>query len=235
MTGQDDREPTRRDLPPRPGVPAASDDILEHGRDRPPLPRWAAALRWPSGLPRPGALRWPTRPAAVLLLVAGLLAGMAAGYTAGDRHAGNRAAPLASGAPSQEARLASGGLALSQPGPACSAQVGPDLQLGLQVTNVSGAGMTLRRAVAVLPIGGLKELAQAWGPCGELPQADAGPTTSLAAGATTWFTVTFKVLMRCPGPLPVQFTVDYIQRGKPAAVHLPGFDDLGQVPYSGCP
>jgi hypothetical protein len=232
MTGQDDREPTRRDLPPRPGGPADGDDILEHGRER---PRWVSAIRWPAALPRPAAVRWPPRPAAVLLLVAGLLAGLAAGYTAGDRHAGRSAAPLARGAPSEEARLAAGGLALSQPGPACSAQVGHDLQVGLEVTNVSGTGLTLRRAAAVLPLGGLKEVGQAWGTCGELPQADAGSAASLPAGASIWFTVTLKVLVRCPGPLPVQFSLDYIQRGKPASVHLPGFDDLGQVPYSGCP
>jgi hypothetical protein len=34
--------------------------------------------------------------------------------------------------------------------------------------------------------------------------------------------------------LPVWFTVDYRSAGEPAAVRLPGFPDLSQVPYSGC-
>lgn len=37
-----------------------------------------------------------------------------------------------------------------------------------------------------------------------------------------------------PEPVSVQFTVDYESRGQPAAASLPGFPDLGQVPYSGC-
>jgi hypothetical protein len=43
------------------------------------------------------------------------------------------------------------------------------------------------------------------------------------------------VLVRCPKPLPVQFTLHYDQQGRLAAIRLPGFPDLGQVPYSGCP
>jgi hypothetical protein len=41
--------------------------------------------------------------------------------------------------------------------------------------------------------------------------------------------------MHCPGPAPVQFTVGYVVRGRPATVSLPGFSDLTEVPYSGCP
>jgi len=37
------------------------------------------------------------------------------------------------------------------------------------------------------------------------------------------------------GPAPVQFTVGYLAQGRPAAASLPGFPDLSQVPYSGCP
>jgi hypothetical protein len=234
MADHDDRQRPRRGLPPRGGEPAAGDDILEHGRERPPVPPWLPGLRWPAGLRSLPALRWPPRPAAILLLVVGLVAGLAAGYAAGDRHAGRSAAPLRSGGSSQEEQLASGGLALSQPGPACSAQIGPDLQVGLQVTNVSGAGLTLRRVAVILPIGGLKEIGQAWGPCGELPQADAASAADLPVGASTWFTVTFRVLVPCPGPLPVEFSVRYVQRGRAASVRLPGFSDLGQVPYRGC-
>src|ERR1700735_5312229 len=120
----------------------AGDDILEQGRDRPQV-RW-----WPS-LRRP-VLRWPSRPAAALLVAAGLVAGLAAGYAAGDHRAAGRAAPaLPSGAAAQ-AELAAGGAPLSQ-GPACSAQLGSDLQLGLQVTNASASAMPLRQGLAILP------------------------------------------------------------------------------------
>jgi hypothetical protein len=235
MAGQHHDERPGRGLRPGGAEPAPGDDILEHGRERPPRPRRAPAVRWPPAWPRPPRLRWPPPPAAVLLLAAGLVAGLAAGYAAGDRHAARSAAPLRSAAAPEAARLAAGGLPVGQAGPACSAQIGSELQLGLQVTNASGAGMTLRRVETILPIGGLREVGQAWGPCGELPQADAASAASLPAGASAWFTVTFRVLIRCPGPLPVQFVVHYVQRGRPASVRLPGFDDLGQVPYSGCP
>jgi hypothetical protein len=207
----------------------AGDDILELGRDRPRFPRWPSLRR------RLPDLRWPSRPAAALLVAAGLVAGLAAGYAAGDHRAARNLAPaLPSGAASQASQLAAGGAPLGQ-GPACSAQLGSDLQLGFQVTNVSASAVTLRQVLAVLPLGGLRPVAQAWGPCGELPQPEAAAATTLSPGASTWFTVTFKVLVRCPGPMPVQFALDYLQRGRPAAAHLPGFNDLSQVPYSGCP
>ena len=43
------------------------------------------------------------------------------------------------------------------------------------------------------------------------------------------------MLVKCPNPLPVQFVVSYEQRGKIGTVQFPGFQDLGAVPYSGCP
>jgi hypothetical protein len=57
---------------------------------------------------------------------------------------------------------------------------------------------------------------------------------TLGRGASTWITVTFQVLVSCPQPLPVQFTLDYDQQGRAAAIRLPGFPDLAQVPYIGC-
>jgi hypothetical protein len=218
MSGHDDGNGFRR-----------GEDILEHGRDRPAVSRWSSVRR---RLPVP---RWPSRAAAALLVAAGLVAGLVAGYAAGDHRAAGGPAPgLTPYLPSQAAQLAVGGAPLGQ-GPACSAQVGSDLELGFQVTNVSASPVTLRRVLAVPPIGGLRALAQSWGPCGELPAPEATITVTLAPGASTWFTVTFKPLIRCPQPIPVQFTVDYVQRGRPAAAHLPGFEDLSRVPYSGCP
>jgi len=200
------------------------DDVLELGRERRRAPRWR----------RPAA--------ATVLAVAGLLAGLAIGYAAGARHTGKPAAPTPpshTATPAAPAEpFAAGGFPLSQSGPECSAQNGHKLQVGLQITNLSAASVRLRRVRVVLPMGGLRVTAQAWGPCGQLPAAGELPGTTLpptlGPGASAWFAVTFQVLTRCPQPLPVQFTLDYDQQGRSAAIRLPGFPDLGQVPYSGC-
>lgn len=181
-------------------------------------------------------LRRRPPPIAVMLAVAGLLAGLVAGYAAGDRHAGSNALlPRGRAASSPATPPAAGAFTLTQAGHQCSAQVGPALQLGVQVTNPSATGVMLRRVTVVLPLGGLREISQAWGPCGELPAGSEIPDNAVPAGGSAWFTVTFKVLLTCPGPLPVQFTLDYVQLGREATVHLPGFDDLGHVPYASCP
>jgi hypothetical protein len=199
----------------------AGDDVLELGRRR-------QALRW-----------WPPS-AALLLGAAALLGGLAVGYAAGARHAGEHAAlPSLSRTVAPAAPFSAGGFPLSQSGPQCSAQTGRELQVGLQITNLSSATIRLRRVEVVLPLGGLRVTAQAWSPCGELPATGEAPGNilppTLGRGASSWFTVTFQVLARCPQPLPVQFTLDYDQQGRPTAIRLPGFPDLGQVPYSGCP
>ena len=219
MTGQDDREQPGPDFPPGSSGSSAGVDVVEVGGRQLPVFGWR-----------------PSR-AAVILAAAGLLAGLVAGYAVGDWHAMTNAAPFprSRAAASPAAPPAAGILALSQSGRQCSAQIGHALQLGVQVTNPSADRVTLRQVTAVLPLDGLKATSQAWGPCGELPAVGDVPDNVLAAGASTWFTVTFEVLVNCPGPLPVQFTLDYDQLGRPATVHLPGFDDLGSVPYASCP
>src|SRR6266545_1523242 len=192
----------------------ASDDVLELGGRRRPVPRW-----------------WPPLGALVIGAVA-LLAGLAIGYAGGARHAGGHAAPP-SPSPSRAAALAApfsaGGFPLSQSGPQCSVQTGRELQVGLQITNLSPAAVRLRRVAVVLPLGGLRVISQAWGPCGELPASREAPGNilppTLRRGASSWLTVTFQVLVRCPQPLPVQFTLDYDQQSRLAAIRLPGFPD----------
>ena len=215
MSGRDDDERLR------PGLPPAGGDILEMGSDRMRVLRW----RLPAFRRRPPAV-------AVVLGAAGLLAGLAVGYAVGNHHAAKPARP--SSHPPAGAQAALSGYPVGQSGPQCSAQVGPELQLGMEITNASATAITLVRLEVVLPLGGLKLASQAWGPCGELPSTVQPPGDILPAGASTWFTVTFRVLVRCPGPLPVQFRLDYDQQGRPATTALPGFDDLGQVPYTGC-
>jgi hypothetical protein len=203
------------------GGSPAGDDILEMGSRRGPVLRW----------------RPPT--VALMLGAAGLLVGLAVGYAVGDRHAGKPPSPSRTAAAPIAQSFAAGGYPLSQSVPGCSVQAGHELQLGLEVTNLSTTAVTLRRVKVVLPLGGLKATSQAWGPCGELPAVGEAPgrllPPTLGPGASAWFTVTFRVLVSCPQPLPVQFTIDYDQDGRPAAMPLPGFPDLGQVPYSGCP
>jgi hypothetical protein len=201
--------------------PGAGDDVLELGGQRRRVPRW-----------------WP--PTAVLVpgMVA-LVAGLAIGYAVGVRHGGEHVAPpLPSRAAAPAAPFSAGGFPLSQSGLECSVQTGRELQVGLEITNLSLATLRLRRIEVVLPLGGLKVTTQAWGPCGQLAAADEAsgrvlPPT-LGRGASSWFTVTFQVLVTCPQALPVQFALDYDQQGRPAVIQLPGFPDLGQVPYSGC-
>jgi hypothetical protein len=197
------------------GEPAA-DDLVEQGG------RHVLALPWR-----------PSRGAAVLGAAA-LVVGLAAGYAAGDRHAASGARPPQR--PSAAAAVLGPPVipALTQTTGACSAQVGRQLQLGVQVTNQSGVAVTLGRVEAVLPLGGLRVVSQQWTPCGVIPAGPGQSSGSLAPGASTWFTVTFKVLMTCPGPLPVQFTVHYDWRGQGTSASLPGFSDLSEVPYTGC-
>jgi hypothetical protein len=202
--------------------PGSGDDVLESGGRRRRAPRW-----WP-----------PPASAALVPAVVALVAGLAAGYAVGVRHAGEHAAPPApSRAAAPAEPFSAGGFPLSQSGPQCSVQNGRELQVGLQITNLSSAAVRLRRVEVVLPLRGLRVISQGWGPCGQLPTGEASGSIlppTLPRGASSWFTVTFQVLVRCPQPLPVQFTLDYDQQGRPAAIRLPGFPDLGQVPYSGC-
>lgn len=188
-------------------------------------------------------LNWrPPRGAAILLAV-GLVIGLAAGYAAGYRQAPRNASPPTaspgSASPAPAVTVATGTAVPSEGGPAltqavgtCSAQSGRKLQLGVQVTNESAAEVRLGRVHIMLPLGGLRAISQQWAPCGALG-ASLVPA-SLGPGDSTWFSVTFQVLVRCPGPLPVWFTVDYSSAGVPAAVNLSGFPDLSQVPYAGC-
>jgi hypothetical protein len=203
-----------------------SDDIVELSGRRFPLPGWR-----------------PSRGAGVLA-VAALVIGLGAGYAAGDRHArgtpalASPAGTATASGPPVSVPAAAFSFAVSPPVTqdigGCSAQAGRELQLGVQITNQSAVPVTLKTARAVLPIGGLKQVTQQWGPCGALPGGLIQAMDVLAPGDSTWLTVTFSVQLRCPAPAPVQFTVGYLAQGHPGTATLPGFPDLSQVPYSGC-
>ena len=197
-------------------------------------------------------LNWrPPRGAAILLAV-GLVIGLAAGYAAGYHQAPRNASasPTASASPAPPVpalapqivikgtaiqgtgSVFADGLALTQDTGICSVQSGRELQLGVQVTNTSTEPIVLSRIRTVFPLSGLKVVSQQWAPCGAIGAVQ-GPV-ALAPGDSTWFSVTVQVLVACPAPLPVQFTVNYTYAGQAAIVTLPGFPDLGQVPYTGC-
>jgi hypothetical protein len=228
VTGQQDDDPWVG-FPPE-----SADDVLELGDDRPRRrlgPSW-----WPPQIP----------PVAMILaaatLILGLGVGFGVGHAAGSRQSG-RPAATASDSTTSAASVASGDPVLAQTGNVCSAQQGDTLQLGIQVANDSAAPLTLGQVRAVLPMGGLQMTGWTWGPCGELnagphnggdPQGS-GPDQYLTPGANGWINVEVKVMVTCPNPLPVQFVVSYEQHGKLGTVQFPGFQDLGAVPYSGCP
>jgi hypothetical protein len=233
VTGPYDDEPPWGRLPGD-----RDDDVLQLGSDRPPRdlrPSWWPSWR-PPRIPRFAAIL------AVVALVVGVGAGFGAGYTAGQRHAAGTPAAAASGGSPSAAAMA-GGPTLAQTGNVCSSQHGTMLQLGIQVANDSTTALTLFQVRPVLPLGGLRVTAIGWGPCGQLPigpLADGDPQAGaidqyLPAQASGWFTITVKVLVSCPSALPVQFEVAYGQHGKISTVPMAGFNDLGNIGYSGCP
>jgi hypothetical protein len=82
---------------------------------------------------------------------------------------------------------------------------------------------------------GLKQVTQHWTTCGALPHSFIPADAILLPGGTTWLTVTLQVLVSCPAAYPVQLSVRYVTSGRTQTTSLPGFSDLGSVPYSGCP
>ncbi len=262
------------------------DEVVEQGGAPPRLPGWARRPRWLSafgGRPSRGAAILGTAG-----LVIGLAAGYALGYghlgqaVRPSRATPSRATPsraTAAGAiPSAVAGFAApvypppapGGPAyssnpgiavlsgLAQTGGACSVQRGRELQVGVEVINLSETPVTLGLVRPIVPLGGLRLVSQQWAPCGALspswPAADGGmivfiksstgvvevgsatPASAavLPPNGTAWLSATFRVLVACPSPLPVQFSVSYRENGRTATAQLAGFPDLGQVTYTGC-
>jgi hypothetical protein len=207
------------------------DDLLELGQQRSRLP----------GLPRWPAWR-PSRGAAVFA-VAALAVGLAAGYAAGNRHVAPPSKPAAAPAPLPSGTFSFADAAISQGTTVCSTQTRQGLQLGVEVTNQSAVTLVLASARSVLPLGGLKQVGWQWGPCGALSGGAGDEVFTragqeeeiLAPGQSVWLTATFQVQLRCPAALPVQFAVGYVAQGHSVTASLPGFPDLGQVTYTGCP
>jgi hypothetical protein len=264
------------------------DDIAEHDGGPLRMPGWARRPRWLSA----GGWR-PSRGAAVLG-AAGLIVGLCAGYALGYGrlardgrppgmtvgHAGPSAGPASpapSGSPTQPRGFGAyapaqgiagfAGTVIDQTAGACSMQHGRELQLGIEVINLSGTTVTLGQVKPILPMGGLRALSQQWSPCDAIspswliaggdgtvtiiraagqsgaPGMPPGATRLgdalqgedvVPAGGTAWFSVIFQVLVSCPRPLPVQFSVSYRGDTRQGTARLQGFPDLGKVSYTGC-
>ena len=136
--------------------------------------------------------RRPSRGAAILG-IAGLIVGLAAGYALGYRHLGQAVRPCSRataaaavprpwqvsprrctrprlpGAGAYSSSLGVAGLSgLAQTGGACSVQRGRELQVGVEVINLSETAVTLGQVKPILPLGGLRLVSQQWAPCGAL-------------------------------------------------------------------
>jgi hypothetical protein len=208
-------------------------DLVELGGRPFRLPGWLSS-RLPGWRPPRGAGAF-----AAATLAVGLVAGIAVGYAAGDNARGGAVPESGPGSAAPSASPAAtfsfaGSPALTQDTGACSLQQGQDLVLGIQLTNQSTKPLTLTTTRAVLPFGGLKQVTWQWATCGALEAPPAQADAVLMPGESTWMAVTFTVREQCPGPVPVQFSVGYLVRGKPVTASLPGFPDLSQVPFSGC-
>jgi hypothetical protein len=192
-------------------------DVIETGPRRPPLP-------------------WSQERGIAGLVVAALAAGAVAGYLVGIRDVETQAGTAGPGPHASTTGSAAplAAQSVTRTGNRCSAQLGDRLQLGVEIVNQSATTATLRRVETVLPLDGLRATASAWGSCGQLPSVDAATPHSLPPGAVTWLTTTFDVLIPCPAPIPVLFTLTYTQAGHTAVSDLRGFPDLGDVPYTRC-
>jgi hypothetical protein len=218
------------------------EDIVELGGSRAGRRLFGDRVRLPDGWGPPPGWR-PSRGAAAFAATA-LALGLVVGYTAGDRH-GRRGTAVPEPTPAASSSAAPPATsvfpfavssAIIQGTGACSVQSGRHLALGVQFSNLSPEPLTLDSARAVLPLGGLTAGAWHWTPCGALPQTPTDPEDEiLLPGASTWLTMTFSVKVGCPGALPVQFSIGYLAQGRSLTASLPGFPDLSQVPYTGCP
>lgn len=193
-------------------------------------------VRWPFGevhpprVPRlPPATRVRTT-IALAILAAGLLIGFFGGRLTAHQ-AGNKARPFSSASTPIVVPI---GDAIAMTGARCAVQVGNNLELGLEITNETGRTVMLGAITAMFPLGGLRAISSAVGPCGALPGNQIPPPAVLSPGETEWIRITVAVRVACPEPIPVWFKVGYASAGKTGSTVLAGFPDLRPVPYRHC-
>jgi hypothetical protein len=123
-------------------------------------------------------------------------------------------------------------------GAQCSMQDGQTLQVGIEVANQGAATATILSLQASAPIGGLNLREVGFGSCGQLQAAPIGstavdgqPLRLIPPGGSDWMYAMYDVPEACPAPYPVRFLIDV---GATGLLDVGGFNDLGNVPYSGC-
>jgi hypothetical protein len=168
------------------------------------------------------------------LLIATLAVGIGVGFFSG-RHAARSGAPATTTVVRSVTPSSGPFDQVISTGARCSAQIGHQLQLGVEVRNELTVPVKLIDARTALPMGGFRLTGTVRGACGMLPGADDTiDGYELAVGAAVWLTVRLEVLVACPTPLPVQISLRYVQAGHNETAIVGGFPDLGGVPYSGC-
>jgi hypothetical protein len=132
-------------------------------------------------------------------------------------------------------------ISLQATGERCAIQVDDTLWLGMELTNVGSDPVVLRALRVNMPLGGLDDARVVFGTCGELDALDArrdsegNPEAVVDGSASIWVSGLFDVLEECPAPFPVQFLVTYTDlNGGGVAIAAGGFNDLGEIEYSGC-
>jgi hypothetical protein len=184
-------------------------DVVEQGGRR-----VFPSLNWPP-------MNWRPPRGAAILLVVGLVIGLGAGYALGYRQVPRNASPSPSASPAP----ASPNLA---PAPIVVTLTpvrgtGTVFSSGLALTQ--GTGTCSTRSGRELQLG-VQVTNRSPGVIGLGQIRTVFPLGGLRVISQQW--------APCDAPLPVEFTVHYTWVGKAAAVNLPGFPDLGQVPYPGC-
>ena len=170
----------------------------------------------------------------VLVVAVGAVAFFVGRQTSGTSTPAARVSVSAS-LPRPSARLVPMISGLAADGPTCSRQVGDRLQLGLRLANGFDDAVTLLGVDPILPgSGGLQAGTPRVGVCGQAGSLRRPAGDQVPAHSEVWLVTWFRVLVPCPVPYPVQFSLRYGRDGQHHSVLLTPFPDLGQVPYSGC-
>ena len=118
---------------------------------------------------------------------------------------------------------------VSVTGRQCAAQVGHELQLGVEITNDTKHAVSLTAIDVDVPLPGLSLRAKQFATCGAIG-GNTGPQP-LAPGNSTWISATFDNHLPCRvSSSEIIFTADY-DDGRTATS---GFSNLPDIAFAGC-
>lgn len=210
----------RGDEPPEIKIVEVDEDLEDGPRRGEAAGRPGNALGSPTTRRRAGLV--------VLMLVLAGIAGFLIGRGSADVRrpaSGTSASPGGTSSPSATS--------LTTTRNRCSAQVGRQLQLGVELDNPTGGEIVLREITPAFFVTGLATTRTERGVCGQPADGLATPYL-LKPNSTVWIRATVDVLIACPAPVPVFFDVSYTTSAGAVTIQLPAFLDLGGVPYTGC-